>query len=73
MPTGSGIVGSGLTPERERWAEALTIMRQRGPEAPLWVATRIGALATAGDLAGVARFRQIATIIEQVLATRLAS
>ena len=62
-----------MTPDRERWAEALTIMRQRGADAPLWVATRIGALAAAGDAAGVSRFREIAGLMEQVLANRLAS
>ena len=66
-------MGSGLTPEQERWAEALTIMRQRGPEAPLWVAARIGALAIAGEMDDVARFRQFATIMDQVLAERIAS
>lgn len=68
-----GNSGRGLTPDRERWAEALIIMRQRGTEGPTWVAERIGVLATAGDMAGVARFRHVADIMEQVLAARVAS
>ena len=62
-----------MTVEQERWAEALTILRQRGSEAPRWVAERAGALALAGDVAGVRRFAVIADRMEQVLAARLAS
>lgn len=57
-----------MTPDQERWAEATTIVRQRGEGAPVWVAERIGALALAGDMAGVERFREIASRMEQMLA-----
>jgi hypothetical protein len=56
-----------VTPDQERWAEAATIMRQRGDNAPHWIAQRIGALALAGDTAGVERFREIARRVEQML------
>ena len=62
-----------LTVEQERWAEALTILRQHGSDAPRWVAERVGALALAGDVAGVGRFADIAERMEQVLAARLPS
>ena len=57
-----------MTPQQERWAEALTIERQHGAMAPVWIAERIGALALAGDFAGAARFRGIAAKYEQLLA-----
>lgn len=53
-----------MTPEQERWAEALTIERQHGDQAPLYIAERIGALAMAGDAAGVNRFKQIAVRLD---------
>ncbi len=49
-----------MTPDQERWAEALAIERWKGADAPRWIAERIGALALAGDVAGVERFRAIA-------------
>lgn len=49
-----------MPPDQERWAEALAIKRWKGVDAPRYVAERIGALALAGDAAGVARFREIA-------------
>jgi hypothetical protein len=57
-----------MTPDQERWAEALAIERQHGTMAPMWIAERIGALAMAGDFAGVARFREIAAKYEQLIA-----
>ena len=56
-----------MTPDQERWAEAVAIERQHGAMAPMWIAERIGALALAGDFAGVARFREIAVKYEQLL------
>lgn len=49
-----------MNPDQERYAEALAIERLHGPGAPRWIAERIGALALAGDVAGVARFQEIA-------------
>lgn len=56
-----------MTPEQERWAEALAVLRLRGADARLHVAERIGALARAGDVAGVARWRSIAARLDQLL------
>ena len=56
-----------MTLEKERWAEATTIMRQHGDGAPAWIAERIGALALTGDEAGVQRFREIAGKVDQVM------
>lgn len=52
---------------RMRWAEALAIEKLHGADAPRWIAERIGALALAGDEAGVERFRQIARRFEALL------
>lgn len=59
-----------MKPEEERWAEAVAIERQHGMMAPMWIAERIGALAMAGDLAGVARFREIAAKYEQLISNK---
>lgn len=53
-----------MTPDQERWAEALAIERLHGERAALWIAERIGALALAGDADGVVRFKQIAAKLE---------
>lgn len=55
-----------MTPDQERWAEALAIERLHGDRAPVWIAERIGALALAGDAAGVERFREIAARLDQL-------
>jgi len=55
-----------MTPERELRACALLIERQHGEGAPLWIATRIGELALAGDMAGVERWRAIAACLDQL-------
>lgn len=56
-----------MHPDQERWAEALQIQRMYGEDAPRWLAERIGALALAGDEAGVQRFREIAARYDQLL------
>jgi hypothetical protein len=55
-----------LTPERERYAEALAVERIHGDQAPAFIAERIGALAMAGDQAGVQRWREIADRLDQL-------
>jgi hypothetical protein len=55
-----------MNPDQERYAEALAIERLHGPDAPRWIAERIGALALAGDVAGVARFQEIAIRLDQL-------
>lgn len=47
-------------PEWELWACALAIERQYGDDAPQHIAERIGALAMAGDEAGVETWKAIA-------------
>ena len=56
-----------MTPDQERLAEALALQRLYGDEGPLWIASRICALALAGDHAGVERFRSIAAPYERLL------
>ena len=46
-----------MTPDQERWAEALAIKRMHGDQAEAWVADRMTALSASGDYAGVERFR----------------
>lgn len=48
-----------LTPEQERWAEAIAIERMRGEDAVPWVNERIDALLRQGGLEGAERFIQI--------------
>ncbi|WP_374394929.1 hypothetical protein [Sphingopyxis sp.] len=49
-----------MTDELHLWACALAVEKQHGAKAPLHVAERIGALALAGDMAGVERWKAIA-------------
>lgn len=53
-----------LTPDQHIWACALAVEKQHGEEAPLFVAERIGALALAGDEAGVAIWKAIAVRLD---------
>ena len=52
--------------DRELWACANEVLRQYGDEAPVRVAERIGALALAGDAAGVEVWWGIARRLEQL-------
>lgn len=55
-----------MTPDQERWAEALMVSRIHGPRAPLHVVDRIVALTLTGDTAGVARWEEIAARLVQL-------
>lgn len=44
----------------EYWAVASQALEQHGSEAPFFVATRIGALAAAGDMTGVSAWKEVA-------------
>lgn len=57
---------SPLTPQRERMAEAVAIERLHGDGAPAFIAGRIGALALAGDVAGVDRWKSIAAALQSI-------
>lgn len=55
-----------MTPDRELWACALLVERQHGDGAVAFIAERVGALAAAGDHAGVERWRAIADKLDQL-------
>lgn len=55
-----------MTPDEERWAEALAIERIHGDTAQDWVIDRITELAIEGDEAGVARFMDIINRLDQL-------
>ncbi|CAN5502851.1 hypothetical protein BH10PSE12_BH10PSE12_08450 [soil metagenome] len=57
-----------MTPDEERFAEALALERLHGARAPVFVAERIGVLALAGDHPGVKRFREIAVRLDALIA-----
>lgn len=50
-----------------RLAEALAIQRLFGDHGPRWIAERMGALAMAGDMAGLSRFERIAERYQELL------
>lgn len=52
-----------MTPDQFCWAEALSLEKLHGDAAPHFVAERIGALALAGDAAGVERFLQLEALM----------
>ncbi|MGN6373954.1 MAG: DUF6961 family protein [Sphingomonas sp.] len=52
--------------DRERWAEVLAVEHQHGENAPQFIAGRIGALALAGDMEGVRRWREIASRLDEI-------
>ncbi|KQT31027.1 hypothetical protein ASG29_16110 [Sphingomonas sp. Leaf412] len=56
-----------MTPDQERWAEAGMVLRQRGDQAPVFVAERVATLALAGDVAGVQRWKEIAAKLLQLI------
>lgn len=56
-----------VTPDQERWAEGAMVLRQQGSNAHVFVAERIGALALAGDHAGVDRWKEIARRLQTLL------
>lgn len=61
------LLGTAMSPETERWAEAVLAIHLHGDHAQTWVAERIGVLAAAGDFLGVERFRAIARCIDGLL------
>lgn len=62
-----------VTPDEERWAEALMVERLHGDRATIHVAERIGALALAGDAVGVSRWKEIAARLDQLRGERRAA
>lgn len=62
-----------LSPERERYAEALMIERIHGDQASAHIAERVAELATAGDMAGVQRWIEIADRLDRLQRRGLSS
>jgi len=56
-----------LTSERHPWACANRVLSQHGDSAPIFVAQRIGALAVAGDQAGVDVWKAIAVRMDLLM------
>ena len=55
-----------MTPDQERWAEALAVDRLYGERAAAHIAERIGALAVLGDQDGIDRWMDIARRLDQL-------
>lgn len=51
----------------ELWACAQQVIKQHGAKAPTHVASRIGDLATAGDMDGVDTWKAIAARVDQLM------
>lgn len=49
------------------WGAAFTLLERHQNDAPVVVATRIGELAMAGDMEGVAIWKSIATCMDQLM------
>ena len=60
-----------MTPEQERWAEALAVERAHGEGSLAFIADRARALALLGDGDGVQRWRDIAAKFDELQAARL--
>jgi hypothetical protein len=56
-----------MTPDQERWAEALAIQRLHGDRAVEFIVKRVATLAAEGDMAGVARWREIVGRLDQLI------
>lgn len=56
-----------MNTDQELWACASTVLEQHGDHAPAFVAERIGALAVAGDQAGVDIWKAIAIRMGQFM------
>jgi len=55
-----------MTPEHERWAEAVAIQQRYGDQANAHIAEQVATLAIAGDQAGVPRWREVAARLDQL-------
>lgn len=53
--------------DRELWACANQVLENHGEGAPVFVAERIGALALAGDMEGIAAWKAIASRVDQLM------
>lgn len=55
-----------MTPGRQIMAEALAIELRHGERGPTYIAEQIGAVALRGDVAGIARWKAIATAYDSL-------
>jgi hypothetical protein len=55
-----------MTEEQHLWACVLEVERQHGEGANIFVTERIGALALAGDSAGIERWKAIASRLQAI-------
>ena len=55
-----------MTPNATAWACALNVLKEHGDRAAVFVCERIGALASAGDMAGVEIWKDIALRLDQL-------
>lgn len=62
----AGEDGATELPEWEIWACAQAVERQYGEDGPRHIAERIGELALAGDVAGIATWKRIAAAFDAV-------
>lgn len=56
-----------MTHDQLLWGAVSMLMKQHGEHAPRKVAERIGALAVAGDMAGVALWKDIACRMDMMM------
>ncbi|MDT7532426.1 hypothetical protein OVY48_03125 [Sphingobium sp. SA2] len=56
-----------MTQDQLLWGAVSILMKQHGEHAPRRVAERIGALAVAGDMAGVAMWKDIARRMDMMM------
>ena len=54
-------------PDWELWACAKQVIKQHGAVAPVYIATRLGELASAGDMDGVEAWKAIAARVDQLI------
>ena len=69
--TPAGFKTQMMTPDQERWAEALAVHRMYGEDACTFVALSIGVAAELGDQDRVDRWMAIARRLDQLLAGAL--
>ena len=56
-----------MVDDRELWAVALAVLRQNPNDAPQFTAERLGALALAGDEAGINVWQEVAKRINAMM------
>ncbi|QGP77780.1 DUF6961 family protein [Sphingobium sp. CAP-1] len=57
-----------MTRDQELWGVAGMMLNRHGPDAPVKVAERLGALAMAGEAEGVAMWQEVARRLQALMA-----